>query len=486
MIPDSQNNVYFTDFRQRHIGRIDAKTGEVKLFAIPTPASAPRRGMMDAQDRLWFGEYRGDRIAMFDTRTGQFREWKLATRWASPYDVTIDKNEEAWTGSMITDQVTRLDTQDRPDGRLPAAAHDQHPARVRRQLDHAGDLLGRQQPRRVDRQARAARLTYRQNDGAALPPECAPGQGDRQTVKKTVLTAAFFAAAIPFAQFAAAQTAAYPNKPVHVILPFPPGGSVDTVARLVMPRLSESLGQQFLVENRSGASGNIGTEYVARAAPDGYTLMVNTLPFVANSYMYAKLPFDPLTDFVPISLLASSPSVLVVHPSVPARSVRELLDLARAKPGVLNFATAGPGTNPHIAAELFNYLGKVKTVAIHYKGGGPALLSTVAGDTEIIVSGVSEATPVRRGGKIARARHHQPGALAGVSRHSDDRGVRPARLRIRHLARPARAQGNVRGDRGPAQRQCEEGRWRCPSRSIAFARSARTSSPARPRNSPPT
>jgi streptogramin lyase len=110
VIPDSQNNAYFTDFRQRHIGRIDAKTGEVKLFTIPTPASAPRRGMMDAQDRLWFGQYRGDRIAMLDTKTGQFREWPVAPRWSSPYDVVIDRNEEAWTGSMITDQVTRLDT----------------------------------------------------------------------------------------------------------------------------------------------------------------------------------------------------------------------------------------------------------------------------------------------------------------------------------------------------------------------------------------
>ena len=216
---------------------------------------------------------------------------------------------------------------------------------------------------------------------------------------KMIFTAVFFAATIAAVQFAAAQTV-YPSKPVHVILPFPPGGSVDTVARLVMPRVSESLGQQFVIENRSGASGNIGTEYVARAAPDGYTLMVNTIPFVANSHMYAKLPFDPLTDFVPISLLASSPSVLVVHPSLPARSVRELLELARSRPGVLNFATAGPGTNPHIAGELFNYLGKVKTVAIHYKGGGPALLSTVAGDTEMIVSGVSEATPFAASGRL--------------------------------------------------------------------------------------
>jgi streptogramin lyase len=110
VIPDSRNNAYFTDFRQHHIGRIDAATGEVKMFTVPTPNSAPRRGMMDAQDRLWFAEYRGDRIAMFDTRTEAFKEWKMATPWASPYDVTLDKNQEAWTGSMITDQVTRLDT----------------------------------------------------------------------------------------------------------------------------------------------------------------------------------------------------------------------------------------------------------------------------------------------------------------------------------------------------------------------------------------
>jgi len=111
VIPDSKNNAYFTDFRQHHIGRIDAVTGEVKLFTVPTPASAPRRGMMDAKDRLWFAEYRGDRVAVFDTKSETFKEWKMATQWASPYDVTIDKHEEAWTGSMITDQVTRLDTQ---------------------------------------------------------------------------------------------------------------------------------------------------------------------------------------------------------------------------------------------------------------------------------------------------------------------------------------------------------------------------------------
>src|ERR1700732_2407957 len=107
VIPDSRNNVYFTDFRQRHIGRIDAKTGEIKLYEIPTPASAPRRGTMDAQDRLWFGEFRGDRIGMLDTKTGQFKEWPVAPKWSSPYDVILDKNEEAWTGSMLSAQGTR-------------------------------------------------------------------------------------------------------------------------------------------------------------------------------------------------------------------------------------------------------------------------------------------------------------------------------------------------------------------------------------------
>jgi streptogramin lyase len=110
VVPDSKNNVYFTDFRQKHIGRIDAKTGEIKLFAILTPSPALRRGQMDAQDRLWFGEYRGDKIGMFHTKTEKFTEWSMPTRWTNPYDVTLDKNEEAWTGSMLNDRVVRLDT----------------------------------------------------------------------------------------------------------------------------------------------------------------------------------------------------------------------------------------------------------------------------------------------------------------------------------------------------------------------------------------
>jgi len=212
-------------------------------------------------------------------------------------------------------------------------------------------------------------------------------------MKKTILIGAFFALAIPTARFAAAQTEIYPAKPVRLIVAFPPGGSVDVVARLVAPRLSEGLGQPVVVDNRSGASGNIGTEFAARARPDGYTLLIHTIPFVANVHLYSPMPYDPLVDFVPIELLCSSPSVLVVHPSVPARSVGELLQLAKSRPGVLNYSAAGAGTNPHIAGELFNMLGNVDIVAIQYKGGGPALIAALGGEVGITFPNISEAVP---------------------------------------------------------------------------------------------
>jgi len=207
-------------------------------------------------------------------------------------------------------------------------------------------------------------------------------------------------AATVFAPAVVAQGDRYPNRPVRLLVPFPPGGSVDTVARVLAPRLTEALGQQVLVENRSGASGNIGTELAARATPDGYTLLVNTTPLVSNAHLYPKLGYDSLADFAPVSLLCSSQSVLAVHPRVQARNVQELLELARANPGKLNFATAGPATNPHIGGEFLAFLGKIDIVPVHYKGGGPALLSTVAGETEIVVSGISEVGPFATSGKV--------------------------------------------------------------------------------------
>jgi tripartite-type tricarboxylate transporter receptor subunit TctC len=207
-------------------------------------------------------------------------------------------------------------------------------------------------------------------------------------------------AAAAFALPVLADAQSYPARPVRLLVPFPPGGSVDVVARALTPRLSERLGQQVVIENRSGASGSIGTEIVAHARPDGYTLLINTIPFVSNAYLYSQVPYDPFTDFLPVSWLCSSPATLVVNPSVPARSVRELLKLAKSRPGALNYSAAGAGTNPHLAGELFNVLGGVDMVAIQYKGGGPSLLAALGGEVGITFPNISEAIPHAKAGRL--------------------------------------------------------------------------------------
>ena len=193
---------------------------------------------------------------------------------------------------------------------------------------------------------------------------------------------------------ASASAAEYPTKPVRIISPFPPGGSVDLVARLVGAELTKPLGQQVVIDNRSGASGMIGTEVAKNAAPDGYTLLVNTLPFVTNQFVYSKVPYDPVNDFSPVSLLASVASVLVAHPSLPVNSMKELIALARAKPNAITYGTAGAGTNPHIAGELLNKVAKIRLLAVHYKGGGPATIATLSGETQLyFVNAIPEALP---------------------------------------------------------------------------------------------
>jgi len=221
----------------------------------------------------------------------------------------------------------------------------------------------------------------------------------RQDVKKALLTFLCSAAAFVAAGAAWGQDG-FPSKPIRMISPFPAGGSVDLVARMIAAKLPEFIGQQVVVENRSGASGNIGTEAVARAAPDGYTLLVNTIPFVANVFLYSKLPYDPLTDFVPLMQISASPSLLAVHPSVPARSVKELLALARSRPGELNYGSAGPATNPHIAGELFNLLGKVNIQAVHFKGGGPAIIAAISGEVGILFTNFAETSEFAKAGRL--------------------------------------------------------------------------------------
>ena len=201
-------------------------------------------------------------------------------------------------------------------------------------------------------------------------------------------------------QAALAQPAKYPDRPIRLIVPFPPGGSVDVHGRILAPAVSKSLGQQVVVDNRSGASGIIGTAAAARADPDGYTLLLNTTPMVTNTLMYSKVPYNPLTDFAPISLLSTAPSFLSVHPSVPARSVSELIELARSRPGELYYASSGIGTNPHISGELFNHLGKTDMVAVQFKGGGPALIAALSGEVGVAFSSVAGAVGYVKAGRL--------------------------------------------------------------------------------------
>ena len=205
-----------------------------------------------------------------------------------------------------------------------------------------------------------------------------------------------------------AQAQAWPAKPIRMIVPFPPGGSVDTVARLLAPNMTESLGQTIIIDNRAGASSNIGMEIVARAAGDGYTLLANTVPVVANPSLFPKLPFQPEKDFAPISLVVSGPVIILVHPSVPARDVKQLIALAKARPGALKYASAGAGTLPHLAAELLKYYTQTSITQVAYKGGGPALTAAISGEIEITIQ-----TLVAGGGQISAGRLR---ALAVTSR----------------------------------------------------------------------
>jgi tripartite-type tricarboxylate transporter receptor subunit TctC len=186
---------------------------------------------------------------------------------------------------------------------------------------------------------------------------------------------------------------------VRVVVPVPPGGSLDVMARIVSPKWGELMGQNVIIDYRPGANTIVGSELVARSPADGYTLLINTLPFVVNPSLYPKMPFDTERDFAPVSMLGSSPFVLVVHPSVPAKSVKELIALAKAYPGKLNYSSAGNGSNLHVAAELFKNLTGTNIVHVPYGGGGPALIAILNGE-----AGVSFLSLVAVTGHVANGR----------------------------------------------------------------------------------
>ncbi len=209
------------------------------------------------------------------------------------------------------------------------------------------------------------------------------------------------AALVLLALVSTADAQSWPAKPIRIISPYPPAGANDLLARIIAPKLSEQLGQPVVVENRAGATGNIGAELVAKAPADGYTLLMGQAGnLTINISLMAKIPFDPVRDFSPVTMVASTPNVLVVHPSLPVRTVKDLIALAKAKPGQINYATSGIGSPGHLAAELLNKSAGIRLVHIPYKGAAPALLDVVAGNAHLYFTSAVSAQPFIPSGRL--------------------------------------------------------------------------------------
>jgi len=200
---------------------------------------------------------------------------------------------------------------------------------------------------------------------------------------------------------APAQSQTWPSKPIRFIVPFPPGGGTDVMARAVAPKLGEGLGQQVVVDNRSGAGGMIGVELAAKSPPDGYTLGIATVGQISiNPNLYAKMPFDPVKDLAPVTMAGNIFNVLIVHPALPAPSVKALIALARSRPGELNYGSSGTGAADHLSAELFQVMTKTKMVHVPYKGGPLAMIDLISGNLQLMFSTVPTAVGLIRGGKV--------------------------------------------------------------------------------------
>jgi tripartite-type tricarboxylate transporter receptor subunit TctC len=198
----------------------------------------------------------------------------------------------------------------------------------------------------------------------------------------------------------AAVAQSYAVKPVRMVVPFPAGGGIDSVARLLAPKLSESLGQPVVVDNRVGASGTVGTEAVAKAAPDGYTLLATFASHAQNASLYSKLGYDTVKDFAPITLIATVPNILVVNPSLPVKTVKELIALAKKHPGEILYASIGNGTPSHLSAELFNSMAGVKMTHVPYKGAAPSIIALISGETQLTFTTVLVAMPHVKSGRL--------------------------------------------------------------------------------------
>jgi tripartite-type tricarboxylate transporter receptor subunit TctC len=192
----------------------------------------------------------------------------------------------------------------------------------------------------------------------------------------------------------------FPAKPVRVVVPYPPGGPTDIVARVLFQQVAEATGQQFLIDNRAGAGGNIGAELVAKSPPDGYTVLIGTTAHAINMSLFKNLNYDIQKDLMPVSLLTQGPLVLVAHPQFPASSVKEVIELAKTKPGGLNFASSGNGQSTHLSAELFNTMAGIKMAHVPYKGSAPALTDVMSGQVDVMFDTTLSAMPFVKAGKL--------------------------------------------------------------------------------------
>jgi tripartite-type tricarboxylate transporter receptor subunit TctC len=225
------------------------------------------------------------------------------------------------------------------------------------------------------------------------------------------VTARVFLIFLTLAVAAPSISQQYPVRPVRFVVPFAAGGSVDTLARTIGPKLADALGQQIVVDNRPGGNGDIGMLIVAKSAPDGYTILLGYIANLAIApSLYAKMPYDPVGDYVPVTQIATSPNVLTAHPSVPAKTLKELIALAKAKPGAVNFASTGVASVGHLTGELLNNLAGMKMTHVPYKGGGQAIIDLVGGHVQVMFSGFSAAMPHIKSGKI------RPLAVTGARR----------------------------------------------------------------------
>jgi len=230
----------------------------------------------------------------------------------------------------------------------------------------------------------------------------------RSSIRIELIAAAMLAAtAVP-----AHAAERFPTKPVRLVVPFPPGGSTDYNARAIQDKLSDLLGEQLVIDNRSGASGQIGTRIVKQGDNDGYTLLLHTVAFVTSPMLYKNAGYDPIKDFIPVSLISKVPTTVSVNPSIPVRSVKELIAFAKSHPKDLNYASSGIGTNSHITGELFNLLAHTSIRAIQYKGGGPALAAVVSGEVQIGFSNISQTARMAEAGRL------RPLAVSSLKRSS--------------------------------------------------------------------